>query len=357
MKKTLVALAVTAFAASASAVTVYENEGTKVDFEGSLRLVLEKSHSKVDGQSSKKGHSALRNAGSRMAIKAKHELDSGLYALSRLELRFDGHTSSSDKFGDIYAKRAYVGLGHKDFGEVTFGRQLTIGDDIGETGFDYVYGISPDLLTDAGNAVVRYDYFGIEGLQLGVNYNFGTDRYTKDDEEKGLGTENELKPGKVKNGYGAGAVYTFPVAEGQKVTLEAGYTRDNYTTGTKQKHYKDAWEVAASYTIDNVKLAIDGSQAYEKDQGAKIRTSMINVAAKYTFSDIGVGIYGGYGYEHEKVRGDSDKTRKHKYLIGTDYRLHKQVVTFAEARIVSNRSDNETKRTDSNFGVGMRVFW
>lgn len=353
MKKTLVALAVTAFAASASATTIYNNEGTQVDFEGSLRLILEKSHTKVNDRanaSGKFGHSGLKNAGSRMAVRAKHELESGLYALGRLEFRFDSQKNgklTSDGFGDLNAKRAYVGIGHKDYGELTFGRQLTIADDIGETGFDYAYGISPGLMTEDGNAVVRYDYFGIEGLQLGVNYNFGTDR----------DGSNEVEVGKAKNGYGAGAVYTFPVAEGRKVTLEAGYTRDNFATGTAKRHYRDAWEVGTAYTVDNLKLALDGGQAYDKDQGAKTRTSMINVAAKYNFSDIGVGIYGGYGYEHEKEKGVDGKVRKHKYLIGTDYKLHKHVVTFAEARIVNNRTDGQPKRTDSNFGVGMRLFW
>ena len=42
MKKTLVALSVAAFAASANAVTVLDAEGTKVDFEGSLRVIMEK---------------------------------------------------------------------------------------------------------------------------------------------------------------------------------------------------------------------------------------------------------------------------------------------------------------------------
>ena len=43
MKKTLAALIVTAFAASAAnAAVVYDNEGTKVELNGSLRLIMEK---------------------------------------------------------------------------------------------------------------------------------------------------------------------------------------------------------------------------------------------------------------------------------------------------------------------------
>lgn len=346
MKKTLVALAVTAVVASASATTIYENEGTKVDFYGSLRAVVEKGYTKVEGNQGKREHSVLRNAGSRFGIIAKHELDGGLYALGKYETRF-ASGAKKDGWGDVTTHTGIVGLGHKDFGQLTLGRQLTIGDDIGETGFDYAYGISPGLIADYGTSVLRYDYTAIDGLTLSADYRFGNDR----------DANNEINVGAAKNGYDVGALYTFPLAEGQKVTVEAGYSRDNFATGSSQKHYRDAWEVGTSYTVNNLKLALDGSQAYDKDEGVKTRTSMINVAAKYTFSDIGVGVYGGYGYEHSKVKGAEGKVRKHKYLIGTDYKLHKHVVTFAEARIVNDRTDGQVKKTDSNFGVGMRVFW
>ena len=45
MKKTLAALIIGAFAASAAnAAVVYDNEGTKVEIGGSLRLILEKTN-------------------------------------------------------------------------------------------------------------------------------------------------------------------------------------------------------------------------------------------------------------------------------------------------------------------------
>ena len=33
---------------------------------------------------------------------------------------------------ELYAKRAYVGLGSKATGDITFGRQLTIADDLSQ---------------------------------------------------------------------------------------------------------------------------------------------------------------------------------------------------------------------------------
>ena len=145
MKKTLAALIVSAFAASAAnAAVVYDNEGTKVELNGSLRLIMEKADKKEydrAGKSTKKTNSALRNAGSRFGITVKHNLDNDFYALGRLEFRFDD-TDSRDQFGSLYAKRAYVGLGSKATGDITFGRQLTIADDLSQAN-DYEYGFIP----------------------------------------------------------------------------------------------------------------------------------------------------------------------------------------------------------------------
>ena len=106
MKKTLAALIVGAFAASAAnAAVVYENEGTKIELNGSLRVIMEKGSVKetnAAGVSTKKGtNAALRNAGSRFGLNVKHNLDNDFYALGRLEFRFDD-TESRDQFGSIY---------------------------------------------------------------------------------------------------------------------------------------------------------------------------------------------------------------------------------------------------------------
>ncbi|MCK3656798.1 hypothetical protein A4G19_14045 [Pasteurellaceae bacterium Macca] len=91
MKKTLVALAVTAFAASsASALTVYEQDGTKVDFDGSVRLLLEKQGKKENDATKQRAHSNLHNDGTRFGVKVKHDIAEDLYAFGRLEFRFDG---------------------------------------------------------------------------------------------------------------------------------------------------------------------------------------------------------------------------------------------------------------------------
>ena len=263
MKKTLAALIVTAFAASAAnAAVVYDNEGTKVELGGSLRLIMEKADKKeytAAGQSTKKANSALRNAGSRFGITVKHNLDNDFYALGRLEFRFDD-TTSRDKFGRLYAKRAYVGLGSKATGDITFGRQLTIADDLSQA-VDYEYGFIPksEYIPTAGTGVVRYDYKGIEGLQLSANYNFG-----QKNDEKG----KALDPA-IKNAFALGALYTAG-----DLDARFAYGHTNLETNATYKHRVDGFLASLGYKFGDFTLTGDFGYGHEKLDDAKLNNSM-----------------------------------------------------------------------------------
>ena len=347
MKKTLAALIVTAFAASAAnAAVVYDNEGTKVELNGSLRLIMEKADKKVynaANQSTKKANSALRNAGSRFGITVKHNLDNDFYALGRLEFRFDD-TTSRDKFGRLYAKRAYVGLGSKATGDITFGRQLTIADDLSQA-VDYEYGFIPksEYIPTAGTGVVRYDYKGIEGLQLSANYNFG-----QTNDEKG----NPLKPG-IKNAYAVGALYTVGDLDAR---LAYGHT--NFETGASYAHRLDGVLASLGYKFGDFTLTGDFGYGHEKLDDAKVNKFYVSPGFAYQVVPASK-VYGNYLYE--RAKGESDKVKTHGFLLGADYKLHKQVVVFLEGKYVTTKSyvndSYDGKVKDRAIGVGMRVFF
>ena len=347
MKKTLAALIVTAFAASAAnAAVVYDNEGTKVELNGSLRLIMEKADKKVynaANQSTKKANSALRNAGSRFGITVKHNLDNDFYALGRLEFRFDD-TTSRDKFGRLYAKRAYVGLGSKATGDITFGRQLTIADDLSQA-VDYEYGFIPksDYIPTAGTGVVRYDYKGIEGLQLSANYNFG-----QTNDEKG----KPLKPG-IKNAYAVGALYTAG-----DLDARFAYGHTSFETDASYKHRLDGFLASLGYKFGDFTLTGDFGYAHAKKNDDK--TNKFYVSPGFAYQVVPASkVYGNYLYE--RVKGEVNKDKTHGFLLGADYKLHKQVVVFLEGKYVTTKKyvndsyDGKTK--DRAIGVGMRVFF
>ena len=347
MKKTLAALIVSAVAASAAnAAVVYDNEGTKVELNGSLRLIMEKADKKqynAAGQSTKKANSALRNAGSRFGITVKHNLDNDFYALGRLEFRFDD-TTSRDKFGRLYAKRAYVGLGSKATGDITFGRQLTIADDLSQA-VDYEYGFIPkgEYIPTAGTGVVRYDYKGIEGLQLSANYNFG-----QKNDEKG----KALDPA-IKNAFALGALYTAG-----DLDARFAYGHTNLETNATYKHRVDGFLASLGYKFGDFTLTGDFGYGHEKLDDAKLNKFYVSPGFAYQVVPASK-VYGNYLYE--RVKGESDKVKTHGFLLGADYKLHKQVVLFVEGKYVTTKEyvndsyDGKTK--DRAIGVGMRVFF
>ena len=347
MKKTLAALIVSAFAASAAnAAVVYDNEGTKVELNGSLRLIMEKADKKVynaANQSTKKANSALRNAGSRFGITVKHNLDNDFYALGRVEFRLDD-TTSRDRFGGVYAKRAYVGLGSKAIGELKFGRQVTIADNLVQAN-DYEYGFIPkeEYIPKDGTGVVRYDYKGIEGLQLSANYNFG-----QKNNEKG----KALDPA-IKNAYAVGALYTVGDLDAR---LAYGHT--SFETPASYKHRLDGVLASLGYKFGDFTLTGDFGYAHEKYDDAKL--NKFYVAPGFAYQVVPASkVYGNYLYE--RVKGESDKVKTHGFLLGVDYKLHKQVVVFLEGKYVTTKSYvNDTydgKVKDRAIGVGMRVFF
>ena len=347
MKKTLAALIVSAFAASAAnAAVVYDNEGTKVELNGSLRLIMEKADKKVynaANQSTKKANSALRNAGSRFGITVKHNLDNDFYALGRLEFRFDD-TDSRDKFGRLYAKRAYVGLGSKATGDITFGRQLTIADDLSQA-VDYEYGLIPkeEYIPTAGTGVVRYDYKGIEGLQLSANYNFG-----QKNDEKG----KALDPA-IKNAFALGALYTAG-----DLDARFAYGHTSLETNATYKHRVDGFLASLGYKFGDFTLTGDFGYAHAKKNDDKTNKFYVSPGFAYQATPMSQ-VYGNYLYE--RVKGESDKDKTHGFLLGADYKLHKQVVLFVEGKYVTTKEyvndsyDGKTK--DRAIGVGMRVFF
>ena len=347
MKKTLAALIVTAFAASAAnAAVVYDNEGTKVELNGSLRLIMEKADKKVynaANQSTKKANSALRNAGSRFGITVKHNLDNDFYALGRLEFRFDD-TDSRDKFGRLYAKRAYVGLGSKATGDITFGRQVTIADELVQAN-DYEYGFIPkeEYIPKDGTGVVRYDYKGIEGLQLSANYNFG-----QKNNEKG----KALDPA-IKNAFGFGALYTAG-----DLDARFAYGHTSFETDASYKHRVDGFLASLGYKFGDFTLTGDFAYGHEKFDDEK--TNKFYVAPGFAYQVLPASkVYGNYLYE--RVKGENTKDKTHGFLLGADYKLHKQVVLFVEGKYVTTKEyvndtyDGKTK--DRAIGVGMRVYF
>lgn len=375
MKKTLAALIVGAFAASAAnAAVVYNNEGTNVELGGRLSVIAEQSSNTLDDQ--KQQHGAVRNQGSRFHIKATHNFGDGFYAQGYLETRLvtDITKNHSDHFGDITTKYAYVTLGNKAFGEVKLGRAKTIADGI-TSAEDKEYGVlnNSKYVPTNGNTV-GYTFKGIDGLVLGANYLLAQGRNTTDFVTPPVG---EVLPQTISNGVQVGAKY-----DANNIIAAIAYGRTNYrenmNVNPSQPGRKEQVEGVLStlgYHFSDLGLLVSLDSGYAKTKNHMKPAARRGAAAaepaydqKRYFVSPGfqyelmedTNVYGNFKYERTSVN-QGKNTREQAVLFGVDHKLHKQVLTYIEGAYARTKTNDKgkTEKTEKekSVGVGLRVYF
>lgn len=359
MKKTLAALIVGAFAASAAnAAVVYNNEGTNVELGGRLSVIAEQSNSTRKDQ--KQQHGELRNAGSRFHIKATHNFGDGFYAQGYLETRLvSDYESRSDNFGNIITKYAYVTLGNKGFGEVKLGRAKTISDGI-TSAEDKEYGVleNKEYIPKDGNSV-GYTFKGIDGLVLGANYLLAQERvaYSSSGNKPG-----EVSTQKISNGVQVGAKY-----DANNIIAGIAYGRTNYRENTigipdlgKKQQVNGALSTLG-YRFSDLGLLVSLDSGYAKTKNYKAKHEkryFVSPGFQYELME-DTNVYGNFKYERNSV-DQGKKTREHAVLFGVDHKLHKQLLTYIEgayARTRTTSGTNVTTEKEKSVGVGLRVYF
>lgn len=360
MKKTLAALIVGAFAASAAnAAVVYNNEGTNVELGGRLSVIAEQSNSTRKDQ--KQQHGELRNAGSRFHIKATHNFGDGFYAQGYLETRLvSDYESRSDNFGNIITKYAYVTLGNKGFGEVKLGRAKTISDGI-TSAEDKEYGVleNKEYIPKDGNSV-GYTFKGIDGLVLGANYLLAQERvaYSSSSGNK----PGEVSTQKISNGVQVGAKY-----DANNIIAGIAYGRTNYRedlaadkSGKKQQ--VNGALSTLGYRFSDLGLLVSLDSGYAKTKNYKDKHEkryFVSPGFQYELME-DTNVYGNFKYERNSV-DQGKKAREHAVLFGVDHKLHKQVLTYIEGAYARTRTNDKgkTEKTEKekSVGVGLRVYF
>lgn len=367
MKKTLAALIVGAFAASAAnAAVVYNNEGTKVELGGRLSVIAEQSNTTVDGQEQQ--HGALRNQGSRFHIKATHNFGDGFYAQGYLETRLvtssNGFTHEDrDGFGDITTKYAYVTLGNKALGEVKLGRAKTIADGI-TSAEDKEYGVlnNSKYIPTNGNTA-GYTFKGIDGLVLGANYLLAQ-KYDN------AGKAGEVQKQSISNGVQVGAKYDANNIVAAIAFGRTNYKEDNNTVATKRKEQLKGVLSTLGYRFSDLGLLVSLDSGYAKTKNHKEhknggkpaydeKRSFVSPGFQYELME-DTNVYGNFKYERTSS-DEGKKTREQAVLFGVDHKLHKQVLTYIEgayARTKTNeKGQTEKTEKEKSVGVGLRVYF
>lgn len=370
MKKTLAALIVGAFAASAAnAAVVYNNEGTKVELGGRLSVIAEQSSNTLDDQ--KQQHGALRNQGSRFHIKATHNFGDGFYAQGYLETRLvtnpNGFTHEDrDGFGDITTKYAYVTLGNKALGEVKLGRAKTIADGI-TSAEDKEYGVlnNSKYVPTNGNTV-GYTFKGIDGLVLGANYLLAQ-KY-----DNTGGNDGEVQKQSISNGVQVGAKYDANNIVAAIAFGRTNYKEDNSPSASKRKEQLKGVLSTLGYRFSDLGLLVSLDSGYAKTKNHKQHRPAAAAAAAYDekryFVSPGfqyelmedTNVYGNFKYERTSS-DEGKKTHEQAVLFGVDHKLHKQVLTYIEGAYARTKTNNtgkaEKTEKEKSVGVGLRVYF
>ena len=356
MKKTVIALAIAAFAATgaANAATVYNQDGTKVELGGSARIFL--------GKVGKNQRGDLVNDGSRIKINATHTLDNGLSAFVGYETRFNGtQTSSKGKsiqkqsgsdtsFGGITTNKLFVGFGFENVGKLSFGRQATTADDVLGDGLYYRSGDN-NILTTSADKSIKFRSADFEGFSFGADYLFGN--------------PNKVTAAKsYKNGAGVAAFYNYDFEKNHNIEFAAGYTFDQYdsvnSSSTSQKNHN--WLLSSHYRLDAFRFAVAYGQRTEKVTGVTHDTKgkYIFLESKYDLADV-AGIPSTLGLQWERYskkdyKGqDQGKGITNQYIAMADYKLSKNVVPYVQYTRATEKN-NYGKRTSENiYGAGLRV--
>lgn len=359
MKKTLAALIVGAFAASAAnAAVVYNNEGTNVELGGRLSVIAEQSSNTLDDQ--KQQHGALRNQGSRFHIKATHNFGDGFYAQGYLETRFvSKYKDNADHFDSITTKYAYVTLGNKALGEVKLGRAKTIADGI-TSAEDKEYGVlnNSKYIPTNGNTV-GYTFEGIDGLVLGANYLLAQQRNA----HGSAAGEGEVVAQVISNGVQVGAKY-----DANNIIAGIAYGRTNYRedlaiqdkSGKKQQ--VNGALSTLGYRFSDLGLLVSLDSGYAKTKNYKDKHEkryFVSPGFQYELME-DTNVYGNFKYERNSV-DQGKKAREHAVLFGVDHKLHKQVLTYIEGAYARTRTNDKgkTEKTEKekSVGVGLRVYF
>lgn len=348
MKKTLIALAVAVAATSANATVVYQKDGTKIDIDGRLHFEL---------INEKNNRTDLRDAGSRLRVRAYQEIGAGFDAFGGVEMRFTSHGTVGD---GIKTHRLFAGVMHKDIGSLTFGRQLHLGDHIPKANPTYEWG--GNIFFDSHTKAAHFMSAKFAGVRVAADYYFGDSNKQKAD-----------KSYKAKNdqGYGFGAFY-----DGQwgkfSVNLGAGYTEVKNSDGTRENQYKlKRGGIGSKFTYDIVSVGFDwafakASDGKEAGMGFQ-KVSGTPAGAKYNKNDrflasvkVNVtpqnAVYTAYYFgTAKKVNGDQHKMRG--WMLGADHRFNKHVAVYVEGGKGRVKHDGNTLVKNTRVLVGARVMF
>ncbi|MFB9847516.1 porin [Oceanisphaera arctica] len=356
MKKTILALTIPAlFATSASAVTVYSDEGAQVDIYGRVQFDGGEFGYQNDANSKKVKSKDFGTDGSaRLGANVKYVLNNDVDLIGKLEWQVTAEGSDDAKTSDIDARYAWAGFRFMDTTDLTFGRSqdplaqaIYLTDVFNKFGGAITYNSEIGLSDKADDQMMVA--YAANGLDLRAAYAFG-------DKDK-TDFANQVTPTSgttdvQENQWSASAGYTFPFGLGLVAAYEQknGYAKTPLATSNNAD--VDAWLAGASYTIDGFYFAglyidrqretasgDDESKAYELH--AQYNVDAWTLMAQYSNEQYDAA---GAAAEFDSI---DDIT------LGVQYDLNHKAKLYAEYVISDSEIADGTKK-DDQYGLGIQ---
>ncbi|MDV2857403.1 porin [Oceanimonas sp. CAM02] len=346
MKKTILALTIPAlFATSASAVTVYSDEGAKVDIYGRIQYEageISKSDEKFGGEGE-----------ARLGINAKYNLNQDVDLIGKLEWQVTAESDNATGSDDIDARYAYLGFRFQDTTELTFGKS--------ETPFAQLSDYT-DLFNAFGAAAYDHDWriddqirvaYAANGFDLRAAYAFG------DDYRDGVAPEGDFDSNgdaiyalEKKNQYALSAGYNFAAGPGDAGVV-AAYERVNFDGNTsatlhpEKDQELDKWGLGVNYALDGFYAAVVYGQSEQSntvdadfwEAYGSYNVDAWTLRAAFNFKKADKGV---------EVNDSIARVMVEEYVLGAQYAFNAKTKMYAEYVI------DEAKNGEDQYALGLQ---
>ncbi|MCO7231308.1 MULTISPECIES: porin [Cobetia] len=325
MKKTLLATAIAGAAAlaatSASAATVYNQDGTKLDIYGNVQLA----YTYID-QLGGDPESELADNGSTFGAKGEHKINDDIVGYFKAEWEYDADEAKSSEGLDT-GDQAYVGA-KGSFGDARIGSWDQLMDDWIQdpvTNNEY-FDVTDSSSNITGGSTVRegnkLQYMSpvMGGLQFAVGSNFegdGEDENVTDSNQASFYAGGKYTVG----GFSIAAVYDDL---GQFDGVDDG-------TGASQGDIGEQYGLTAQYTVDALRVAVKAERFAADADNADV--DYYGIGARYGY---GMGdVYGAYQYVDAEDGSDlavenGGDDSFNEFTVGATYNISSAMYTFIE---------------------------
>lgn len=347
MKKSLLALAVAAVAAStaASAATVYDKDGTSLDVYGRVQGVVYSTH---QANYNSYGDASLQATG-RLGFNMRTNLTAGIDGFANMEW------DVADKTDTFKARYAYLGADFGAFGVVKAGRF--------EDAVKYVIGAT-DIFDDFGCAgqfgnddkldgIVMYSWSG-----YGFDVNVSAQTAQNDQHVDGLYRNSEEID--VNASYAASLGYTSPAVLFGPISVKAGYSfietqsDEEGFSARGQAAVKDIQTWAASASWGNLSEGLYLAAMYDArtfssaNNGSDTDAYGVEAVAGYAFQN-GVSVRTGWNYQNWD--DGAVELEANTVPVYVNYQVNPLFNVWTEARFDVGCSEGQKSNFDRTAGT------